>query len=410
MLKNKLKIIALFMVIILSLALPIVKADDETNNNPIQTPDDETTASIDENTSNPDSASPIAVDPSTNTSNTTQNDENFKKSDIYITGDNVTIDYIIDGNLFVIANHVTINAQIGGDAFICSNSVTIGEQGYIFSNLFTFSKDVVIDGVVYDLYAASENTTINGYIYRDIRVGSNTVNILGTVGRNAYIKCANMNFSKNKENSEQENSISSQGVINGNLKYSAQNEASIPEGVVSGDTTFEPKVAFQEDSLQDKLMYLVSFVITVIFIWLICLWLAPKFIKNSSAYLTTKKVLPVIGFGILTPIVLILLSVLFFVLGITAVLGLLLLFLFFIFIAISNSVFLITLNRILCEKLKIEKTMVSFATLIALAIVLWLIGLIPIIGSILATIVIILGIGITTSNLILKEKQKIEEK
>ena len=219
-----------------------------------------------------------------------------------------------------------------------------------------------------------------------------------------------MNFSKNKENSEQENSISSQGVINGNLKYSAQNEASIPEGVVSGDTTFEPKVAFQEDSLQDKLMYLVSFVITVIFIWLICLWLAPKFIKNSSAYLTTKKVLPVIGFGILTPIVLILLSVLFFVLGITAVLGLLLLFLFFIFIAISNSVFLITLNRILCEKLKIEKTMVSFATLIALAIVLWLIGLIPIIGSILATIVIILGIGITTSNLILKEKQKIEEK
>ncbi len=410
MLKNKLKIIALFMVIILSLALPIVKADDETNNNPIQTPDDETTASIDENTSNPDSASPIAVDPSTNTSNTTQNDENFKKSDIYITGDNVTIDYIIDGNLFVIANHVTINAQIGGDAFICSNSVTIGEQGYIFSNLFTFSKDVVIDGVVYDLYAASENTTINGYIYRDIRVGSNTVNILGTVGRNAYIKCANMNFSKNKENSEQENSISSQGVINGNLKYSAQNEASIPEGVVSGDTTFEPKVVFQEDSLQNKLMYLVSFVITVIFIWLICLWLAPKFIKNSSAYLTTKKVLPVIGFGILTPIVLILLSVLFFVLGITAVLGLLLLFLFFIFIAISNSVFLITLNRILCEKLKIEKTMVSFATLIALAIVLWLIGLIPIIGSILATIVIILGIGITTSNLILKEKQKIEEK
>ena len=70
MLKNKLKIIALFMVIILSLALPIVKADDETNNNPIQTPDDETTASIDENTSNPDSASPIAVDPSTNTSKT----------------------------------------------------------------------------------------------------------------------------------------------------------------------------------------------------------------------------------------------------------------------------------------------------------------------------------------------------
>ncbi len=30
----------------------------------------------------------------------------------------MTIDYIVDGNLFVMANTVTINSQIGGDAFI----------------------------------------------------------------------------------------------------------------------------------------------------------------------------------------------------------------------------------------------------------------------------------------------------
>lgn len=391
MLKNKFKLVIILTLLIIALMFPIVRAENETADN-VATPD-VTTSETNINQS----------DNVLNNSSTTSSEETFKKNDVYLSGNDVTIDYIVDGNLFVLANNVTINSQIGGDAFICANTVTVGEQGYIFSNLFTFSKNVTINGVVYDLYAASQDTTINGYVYRDIHVGSNTIHIYGTIGRNAYIQSENFNFIND---SKDENS---QGRINGNLNYTANREFSIPEGVVSGETNFEQKASFDGNTLQDYIMRLATFVITVVIIWLLCLWLAPKFLKENASLLTTKKVLPVIGFGILTPIVIIVLAILFFILGITSTLGLLLLLVFFLLIAISNSMFIITLNTIICNKLKIEKTIGIFGMLVASSVVLWLIGLIPFIGSILGIIVVVLGLGIAVSSLVLKEKEKTVE-
>lgn len=393
MLKNKFKIIAILSVIILVLTLPVVRAENETA-------EDATASSATESSST--NAESIDTEVATNSTD----DGNFKRGDVYLVGDNVTIDYIVDGNLFVVANNVTINSQIGGDAFICANTVTIGEQGYIFSNLFTVSKNVNVDGVVYDLYSASETTTITGYVYRDIRVGSNTVNVFGTIGRNAYVDCVTLNFAQDTNGNNEENTnLTSQGMINGNLKYSAKEEASIPEGSVTGETTFEQEIiSDNNNSIQEQILSLGTFVVTVIVIWLLCLWLAPKFLKNNTSLLTTKKILPVIGFGILTPIIGMLLTILLFVIGITANIGLLLLIALFVLIAISTSIFVITINHIICDKLKIEKTIGIFGMLVVSSIVLWLIDLIPIVGSLVNIIAVILGLGIIISSLVLKEK------
>lgn len=402
MLKNKFKIITMLTVIILALTLPVVRAENETTDNAANS---DTIAA--ENTSIEVPENNNAEKTNTETNANVIADENFKKSDVYLTGDNVTIDYIVDGNLFVVANTVTINSQIGGDAFICANTVTVGENAYIFSNLFTFSKNVIINGVVYDLYAASENTTINGYVYRDVRVGSNTVNIFGAVGRNAFIDCANLNFTQNiNSNSEEqtETTSSSHGIVNGNLSYTSSQETSIPEGAVTGETSFEKEDLSDGNTIQKHIISLGTFLATVIVIWLLCLWLTPKFLKNTDVFLTSKKVWPVIGFGILTPIVGIALSIILLILGITSTLGLLLFILLFILMAISTSIFVIAINNVICNKLKIQKTIGAFGMLIVSAIVLWLIGLIPYIGSIVSIISVVLGLGIITSNLVLKEK------
>ena len=50
-------------------------------------------------------------------------------------GDEITIDYIVDGNLFVLANKVNINSQIVGNAFICAKDVNISTQSYISNSL-----------------------------------------------------------------------------------------------------------------------------------------------------------------------------------------------------------------------------------------------------------------------------------
>lgn len=393
MLKNKFKIITLFLLISLLITMPIVKAENETTDNVIINEDPEAI-------NNDSEAEQINED--------IQNSEDtFKKSDVYLTGDDITIDYIVDGNLFILANSVTINSQIGGDAFILADSVTIGEEGYIFSNLFTTSQNVDIKGVVYDIYALSNNVNISGYVYRDIKVSCNTLNVLGTIGRNAFVDCNNIIFTQSdNSDSQEESSVTSNGSgsIVGDLNYSSNSEISIPENTIHGNVNYSKSID-TSGNVQEKIYSLCSFLAVNIIIWLLCLWLAPKFVKKSSN-LHAKELLKIIGIGILTPIVITIVSVILLILGLTSILGLLLLSILFVLIGISTAIFTININNMICNKLKIEKTLGVFGILIITSIVLWLIKLIPYLGSIVSLIVVIIGLGTIVSTFITKVSNK----
>lgn len=391
MLKNKFKIIALLTVIILTLMVPIVRAENETAG---ETTENEIVA-INEDAGEEDPA---------NSTGTT--DDNFKKGDVYLAGDEVTIDYVVDGNLFVFANKVTINSQIGGDAFIFAKSVTISEQGYIFSNLFTFAQDVTISGVVYDLYTAAQKVDITGYIYRDIRVGTNTLNINGVVGRNAFVEANNINFA---QSNNEEAGITSQGIINGDFNYTTSQEISIPEGSVSGNVNYTKAEESNTVSIQSYIMSLGRFLATVVILWLLCLWLAPKFLHNTNN-LIPKKLLPIVAYGILTPIAIIIAFVILLLLGITVNIALLALGLLFLILAISSSIFVISINNLVCSKLKIEKSIGKFGMLIVSSAILWLINLIPYVGSLVAFVASIIGLGTVMISIIPHKETSTETK
>lgn len=348
------------------------------------------------------------TDNSEETNTETSSDNTFKKGDVYLSGDNVTIDYIVDGNLFVLANSVTINSQIGGDAFILAKTINVGEQGYIFSNLFTCAQDIKVSGVVYDLYTLAQTVNIEGYIYRDIHVSTNTLNINGTIGRNAFVNSTQINFPQNSddnsENSE-ETQVASQGIINGDLNYSSSKEASIPEGSVVGSANYTKNSVFSASSIKNYMLSLGGFVSTVVIIWLLCLWITPKFLSNTNDIIS-KKLLSVIGYGLLTPIVIAVAFVILLILGITSKIALLGLALLILLLAISSSIFVITINRLICQNLKIEKTIGIFGMLILSSIVLWAVGLIPYLGSVVNLITSITGLGIIITNIIpIREKK-----
>ena len=376
MFKNKFKIISIFLVIILFLA-PIVRADDTNSQN---VTNEQVTANVEAQ--------------ATQASNS---QENYKDGDLYLTGDEVTIDYIVDGNLFVLANTVNINSQIGGDAFILANTINVNEGGYIFSNLFALAPNVNINGIVYDLYTYSNNVKIGGYIYRDVRVKSNTFSLSGTIGRNAYLDTSIIEFINN---SEDENNATSRGSINGNLNYTSSQEISIPENSVLGETIYSQP---EKVSISTYLLLLGRFLVTVIAIWLICLWLAPKFLKKSDVILT-KKLPSTIGIGILTPILYILICAILLLISITSSISGIGLGILFIICAISSPIFVIAINNIICNKLNINKTIGKFGVLILSAIILWLVALIPFIGGLISIIATILGIGILINSLLPKNR------
>ncbi len=384
MLKNKFKVIALLIAIVFILMAPIVRAED--NEAAGQTTEDQAVIDGAE-----EQATQSAI-----------SQDNYKEGDVYLTGNEVTIDYIVDGNLFVFANTVNITSQIGGDAFIFAKTVNVSNTGYIFSNLFTLATNVNINGMVYDLYASSDNVNISGYVYRDIRVSTNNFSLSGVVGRNAYLQ--KVNNIQVATNEGEENTVTSQGSINGDLNYSAKQELSIPDGIVTGNINYTP-VSNSSASIQSYLLALGRFLVTVIVIWLLCLWLAPKFLNRTDLILT-KKLPSTIGFGILTPIVILFVAAILLLLGIAGTIGGLGIVILFVACAISTSIFIIAINNLICKKLHVEKTIGKFGILIIAAAVLWLIALIPYVGGVISIIAAVLGLGLLVNGILPSNRNK----
>ena len=388
MLKNKITKITLVLLLALSLLVPIVRADDN-EAEPIS-----------------DSSQEKAVETTQGnetTSETTQSTDNsMKKSDVYLTGDDVKVDYIVDGNLFILANTVTISSQIGGDAFICAKTINVEKEGYIYSNLFAVANEVNISGVVYDLYTTANTLNINGYVYRDIRTSSDTLNFSGVIGRNAYVYSKNIEISSN---SDGQSSVTNKATIYGDLNYSSSSEASIPEGTVTGSVNYSPvTTSTKSKSISSYILALGRFIVTVLVIWLLYLWLAPKFLENTGALLS-KKLLPVIGSGILTPIIFVIAFVLLLILGLTSNIAIIGTMLFAILLMISTSTFVIAVNNLVCKKFNISKNTTTFGILIITSAVIWLLELIPVVGSILNFVIMIIGLGILVTAII-PEKEK----
>ena len=282
--------------------------------------------------------------------------------------------------------------------------MTVGEQGYIFSNLFAVADSININGVVYDMYSMSNTMQISGYVYRDVKAIANKIDIAGVVGRNAFVDCSNINFIETKTEEEGESTVTSQGRIVGNLNYTASQEITFPEGVIGGETSFTSEIG-NGAQIQDYIMYAGRFVVTVIILWLLGLWLAPKFTKNSGEILA-KRTGAVIGYGILTPIVLLIVPILLLLVNVTSNIGVIGVAVLFLLIMIGSPIFVITLNKLICDKLKIEKNIGIFGVLIISSVIFWLLGLIPILGTLIIYISAIFGIGTIVANLLPKKEKK----
>lgn len=390
MLKNKTKIIAFLLVLILAITSSFVYADNETSS--------ENDIALISDTSE---TKPVETNVENTVSTNETSKDSYKNSDVYLMGDNVTIDYVVDGNLFVMADTVTINSKIGGDAFIMAKTINVGDQAYIFSNLFAMANSIDIKGVVYDVYALSQNFTVsNGYIYRDAKLCCNTININGVIGRNAFVSCSNINFNTDEND---------KGIIYGDLTYSTPSELSFDKNIVNGNVTYKaPKVSPEKSVRKIVASYisdLGAFLAFVIIIWLVCLWLAPKFLNDTNKFVG-KKTLNVLGTGLLTLIALPIACIILLLLQLTAGISLLTVAIYILALIVAKSIFTIVANNYLCSKLNINKNTGIFGMLIVSGVIVWVISELPYVGGIVSFIISVLGLGVLVSAILPKKAKK----
>ena len=298
------------------------------------------------------------------------------------------------------ADTVTINSKIGGDAFIMAKTINVGDQAYIFSNLFAMADSIDIKGVVYDVYALAQNFTVsNGYIYRDAKLCCNTININGTIGRNAFVSCSNINFNTDEND---------KGIIYGDLTYSTPSELSFDKNIVNGNVTYKAPKVSHEKSIREIVASYISdlgaFLAFVIIIWLVCLWVTPKFLDDTNKFVG-KKTLNVLGTGLLTLIALPIACIILLLLQLTAGISLLTVAIYILALIVAKSIFTIVANNYLCSKLNINKNTGIFGMLIVSGVIVWVISELPYVGGIVSFIISVLGLGVLVSA-ILPEKAK----
>ena len=357
---KKLKSILFFALVLIVLLSSVVFADNET---PITKADNE--------------AGIMLVDENLEATS------NVVSKTLYLADSSVTIDYPVEGNVFVMTQDLTISGNISGNVFALAQNLKIESTGSIDSTLFVCAENVTIDGTVSDVFSISSNLTINNNarIMQDITAGGSTLKLGGTIGRNA-------NFAFD------EIYVSDSAVILGDLSYSSR-AAAISEDIVSGTTSFKPieEVKIEpKDIIREKLNDLYTLLVVSLVIVLIVVY--AKF-ADKEQKIVENKLAATFGYGALALILVPFVCLLLFctILGILPSIVLLLVYLFII-MQVATPLVAIAMAKIICQK--INKNTKGFTLLFSMLLVLaiWVLELIPVLGSIVSLLTAILGLGI----------------
>lgn len=414
MLKHKSKILALAIVSLL-LFNTFSFADEPVTTSLDNTAADETASvqneTVSEATEDVDYSEDEASDATTLQSSIVSEDQ-------YLFGDDITMDKLVDGNVYIFGNNVTISGRVAGNLFVAANKVTFTEDSVIQYSAFVSAKEVQFNGAAYDLYNFSNNITFGStaLIGRDFRTLSNSVDLKGIIIRNAIVASPTITLPE-ATTSTAENSTDSGALLNnsnfiyGSLIYYSDKELNVPEGFVQSGV-FANKLPGVNTSTSNTVMTYITGALTFILFTLFlygAMYLRKNASMEKSKELVKSKVLPMLGFGLLSLVVLLIAGFGFLLANITLPIGLLLfaILLFAIFISLPFATIMIA--NILTDKLPIAKGLVVLIT----SIVVWALTLIPYLNIILYFIAIIFTLGYlllnTYTTLDSKEEKKDEK-
>lgn len=359
---KKLKSILFFALVLVVLLSSVVFADNET---PITKADTE--------------AGIMLVDENLETTS------NVVSKTLYLADSSVTIDYPVEGNVFVMAQDLTISGNISGNVFALAQNLKIESTGSINSTLFVCAENVTIDGTVSDVFSISSNLTINkgARVMQDITAGGSTLKLGGTIGRNA-----NFGFD--------EIYTSDSAMILGDLSYSSR-VAAISEDIVSGTTSFtqieEVKIE-PKDIIREKLNDLYTLLVVSLVIVLIVVYAMPKF-ADKEQKIVENKLAATFGYGALALILIPVACLILFctILGILPSIALLLVYLFII-MQVATPLVAIAIAKIICQKINKNTNVFNLLFSMLLVLAIWVLELIPVLGSIVSLLTAMLGLGI----------------
>ena len=315
-----------------------------------------------------------------------ETDYSFASSDLLLFDSNIEISQIVDGNVFAYGGTVNVTGEIYGDLLVFSNSLNVSSDAIIHGNIFAISNNITISGLASDIYAISYSSFTleeESIIARNLNIISNSVSLIGQVSRDANIYTNSLNFADNARE-----------VVKGNLNYISTNEAQIPDEAISGETKYTPINVDYKTQIINIITNIISALIYSFVFIMLTIWISPKF-KDRIFEIVSKKSFKAFGIGLLVffGAIILIFILLLFTYGLGTTVGVATIGLLALTCSISNTVFSMSISKIITNKLNWNKntSFVLFSLLFVLIIT--LIGYIPYIGSPISFITSIIGLG-----------------
>lgn len=339
---------------------------------------------------------------------TSETEEEIYEGDLYLFDNNIVMDKLVDGNVFLFGSDVEITGQVNGNLFVFANKVSFNES-YVRYSIFACANSVYYNGACNDLYVSTNNLemTYDSYVVRDLKALSTSSVIKAAVGRDVDLIGTNVDFG------EGENIP----VFYGDLRYSAIKELEIPEGVITetGSVTYTSPYAINSENIvstiADIAIGFISAIVTVLVIYIVLKKSAPNFLeKLSDNKLSALKLLKAFGIGLLASIVVLIFFVLLLGTTVGINLAFILALLFITLCIIAVPVLSIKITNLLKPTFKIEKTSMFYLILILVSIILYGIGLIPFVGTLLGLVIKLIAIGLLVDMYIPYKELSDEEK
>ena len=325
------------------------------------------------------------------------------QKDLYLAGGNVTSSGKVNGDLAAAGGSILVNGPVSQDLFVGGGSITIIAD--IGDDLRVAGGNIIINGKIgNDVVAGGGQTSISGsgvggdvlwaggMLRVDAPVGGNMQLAGGEVVINSRVR-GNVQFKGTKL------TLGKDAVIDGNLDYSAQKEATIETGaVVKGQTTFEPQKAPRAPISGKGIIAFLSLVFLGKFLSLLVFALAlGLFFRRYAAVLVDNAVAqPLLetGRGLIVLIVLPVVSIMLLVTLIGVPLGMLGIIGFVALLLFASPLAAIIVGSVVHKWIfKPDGYQIAWQTILLGVVVYSLLGIIPIIGGIAKFILILLALG-----------------
>lgn len=323
------------------------------------------------------------------------------QGDVICAGRSITINGFIDGDVLCAGQTITINGEVRGNVRVVGSSVAI--NGKVARNVMVAGSDINLGSeaeIGWDMLFAGAYSDIRGEVKRDVDGTAAIMTIGSKVGRNVNLFGERNDDAKNNTNKNKTITIAKGAVINGNLSYTASQDAVIEDGAtIKGSTD---RHNFSMRTSKDSESAVAGYVwwrIIVIFAALLVGLLLVSWLKRPINQMYQKiynKPFATLGYGLLfiivAPIICLLLFFTFIGIPLALMLGtvwLMMLYLGKIITAIMIG------EEIMKRRKQVEgrKHNIILSMIVGI-VVSYIIFSIPVIGTLVALLATMCGVGL----------------